>query len=158
MTKQDGEYFKNSTKCWICDNDYIENNVKVRYHCHITGKYRGSAHIEIVISSLKSQNSCLISQPKKLWFLSYYARTREIQSWKFKLESNKKSYLKCTSKPSYISLKIFDGNLVAIRKTKFGLKLNKPAYIGMCILYLSKVLMNSAMIKIHMATNRNHYS
>ena len=66
MTKQDGEYFKNSTKCWICDNDYIENNVKVRYHCHITGKYRGSAHIEIVISSLKSQNSCLISQPKKL--------------------------------------------------------------------------------------------
>ena len=32
------------TKCWICDNDYIDNNVKVRDHCHITGKYRGSVH------------------------------------------------------------------------------------------------------------------
>ena len=37
--------------------------------------------------------------------------------------------------------KIFDNNLVAIRKSKFPLKLNKPAYIGMCILELSKVLM-----------------
>ena len=30
---------KNSTKCWICDNDYVDNDVKVRDHCHITGKY-----------------------------------------------------------------------------------------------------------------------
>ena len=30
--------------CCICDNDYVDNDVKVRYHCHITGKYRGSAH------------------------------------------------------------------------------------------------------------------
>ena len=37
--------------------------------------------------------------------------------------------------------KIFDNNLVAIRKSKVSLKLNKPAYIGMCILELSKVLM-----------------
>ena len=34
----------NSTKCWICDNNYIHTDVKVRDHCHITGKYRGSAH------------------------------------------------------------------------------------------------------------------
>ena len=37
--------------------------------------------------------------------------------------------------------KIFDNNLVAIRKSKLALKLNKPAYIGMCILQFSKVLM-----------------
>ena len=43
MTQNDSEDFENSTKYWICDNDYIENNVK-RDHCHITGKYRGSAH------------------------------------------------------------------------------------------------------------------
>ena len=54
MTTEEGnEDFKSSTKCWICDNYYIENDVKVRDHCHITGKYRGSAHhIEIVISTL----------------------------------------------------------------------------------------------------------
>ena len=40
-----------------------------------------------------------------------------------------------------MSHKIFDNNLVKIRKTKVTLKFNKPAYIGMCILELSKVLM-----------------
>ena len=37
--------------------------------------------------------------------------------------------------------KIFENNLIAILKSKVALKLNKPAYIGMCILELSKVLM-----------------
>ena len=40
---------------------------------------------------------------------------------------SKKDYLKCTSKPSYMSRKIFDNSLVAIRKTKLALKLNKHA-------------------------------
>ena len=58
-----------------------------------------------------------------------------------KLANNEKDYLKCYSKSSYLLHKIFDNNLVAIRKSKLALKLNKPAYIGMCILELSKVLM-----------------
>ena len=59
-----------------------------------------------------------------------------------KLVNNEKDYLKCTSKPSYVSHKIFDNNLVVIRKSKLILKLNKSEYIGMCILDLSKVLMS----------------
>ena len=43
LTKEGNEDFKSTTKCWICDNDYIDNDVKVRDHCHIAGKYRGSA-------------------------------------------------------------------------------------------------------------------
>ena len=66
--------FKNSTKCWICDNDYIDNDIKVRDHYHITGKYRGSAHrgcninlklshkIPIVFHNLKNYDSHLIKQ------------------------------------------------------------------------------------------------
>ena len=27
MTKEDKEDFKNSTKCWICDNNYVDNDV-----------------------------------------------------------------------------------------------------------------------------------
>ena len=38
MTKEDSEYFKNATKCWICDDAYTDIDVKVRDHCHITGK------------------------------------------------------------------------------------------------------------------------
>ena len=37
--------------------------------------------------------------------------------------------------------KMFDNNLVTIRKKKVKLPLSKPAYVGMCILNLSKVLM-----------------
>ena len=40
-----------------------------------------------------------------------------------------------------MSIKIFDNNLVTTRNSKFALKLNKPAYTGMCILELIKVLM-----------------
>ena len=58
-----------------------------------------------------------------------------------KLVNNKEHYLKLASKPSYILHKIFDSKLVATQKSKVSLKLNKPSYIGMCILELSKVLM-----------------
>ena len=42
IIKDDNEDYKTSTKCWVCDNDYVDNDVKVRDH--ITGKYRDSAH------------------------------------------------------------------------------------------------------------------
>ena len=38
MTKKDNEDFQNSTTCRICDNDFIDNDVKERNHCHITRK------------------------------------------------------------------------------------------------------------------------
>ena len=44
MTNKNSKNFKNSTKCWICDNDYTDTDVKARDHCHNTGKYKGSAN------------------------------------------------------------------------------------------------------------------
>ena len=46
-----------------------------------------------------------------------------------KLVNNKKDHLKCTSRASYMPHKLFDNNLVPIRKSKFALKLNKRPYI-----------------------------
>ena len=40
-----------------------------------------------------------------------------------------------------MSSKIFNENLVAVHKIKETLTLNRPAYVGMCILDLSKTLM-----------------
>ena len=48
---------------------------------------------------------------------------------------------KLTSKPTYVSSKIFNENLMAVHKIKEALTLNRPAYVGMCILDLSKTLM-----------------
>ena len=40
-----------------------------------------------------------------------------------------------------MSRKLFDNNLVVIHKRKVALKFKKPAYIGIYILELSKILM-----------------
>ena len=50
MTKKDNEDLKDYTTCCICDNDYVGNDVKVRDHYHITGKYRDSAHRDFNIN------------------------------------------------------------------------------------------------------------
>ena len=69
MTKKDNKDFKNSTKCLICDNTYVDNDVKVRDHCH-----RGFAHrncnisiklnheISIAFHNLKNMDSHFIRQ------------------------------------------------------------------------------------------------
>ena len=52
---------------------------------------------------------------------------KKLKKWiDVKLINNEKDYLKCTSKPSYMSHKVFDNNLVARRKSKLELNLNKP--------------------------------
>ena len=58
-----------------------------------------------------------------------------------RLVTDEKKLLKMTSKPTYVSSKIFNENLVAVHKIKATLTLNRPAYIAMCILDLSKNLM-----------------
>ena len=49
---------------------------------------------------------------------------------------------KLTAKPTYVSSKIFNENLMAVHKVKETLTLNRPAYVGMCILDLSITLMH----------------
>ena len=44
MIKEDEEKFQKADECHICNKKYNETDVRVRDHCHITGKYRGSAH------------------------------------------------------------------------------------------------------------------
>ena len=48
MTKEGNDGFKNSTKYWICEYDYVDNDVRVRDHCQITGNTE-ALQIEIVI-------------------------------------------------------------------------------------------------------------
>ena len=74
VTKEDNEDFENSTKYWICNNDYVDGDVKVRDHCHITGKHRVSAHrdcnidvklnqkIRVAFYNLKNYDSYLLQE------------------------------------------------------------------------------------------------
>ena len=58
-----------------------------------------------------------------------------------RLVNNAKDYVKCISKPCFVSQKIFSKNFVAVHKTKLVLTCNKPIYVGFRILDLSKYLM-----------------
>ena len=46
MTKDDEQEFQKAEECHICNKKYTDKDIRVRDHCHITGKYRGSAHQE----------------------------------------------------------------------------------------------------------------
>lgn len=58
-----------------------------------------------------------------------------------RLVTDQKKLSKFVSKPTYVNSKIFNKNLVAVHKIKDTLVLGKPAYVGMCILDVSKRLM-----------------
>ena len=58
-----------------------------------------------------------------------------------KLINDKRMYQKIINKPSVISSKIIDKSFVAVHCSKKVLTLNKPIYVGFCILELSKLLM-----------------
>ena len=58
-----------------------------------------------------------------------------------RLVTSEEKLLKLSSKPTFVSSKIFNENLVAVHKIKETLTLDRPTYVGMCILDLSKTLM-----------------
>ena len=47
ITKKDKD-FENFTKFWVCDNVYVDGDVKVGDCCRINVKYRGSAYRKLI--------------------------------------------------------------------------------------------------------------
>ena len=145
ITKEDNGYFENSTKCQICDSDYIDNDVKVRDHCHITGKYRGSLHgncninvnlnleIPVVFHNVKNYNSYLIMQElgkfnlkinvipnsrEKHMSFSINNKLRFIDSFQF-LSSSLDSLVKNLSNDDFKYMtQEFDNNVLGLVKRK----------------------------------------
>ena len=44
MSDEDEQKGKRAKECYICGKSYSQKDIRVRDHCHVTGKYRGSAH------------------------------------------------------------------------------------------------------------------
>ena len=45
---KDWKKFRNETACWLCRKEFKKEGekMKVRDHCHYTGKFRGAAHLD----------------------------------------------------------------------------------------------------------------
>ena len=79
----------------------------------------------------------------KLMINSIYGKTMENLRKRInvRLVNNKKNFLKYTSRPTYVTHKLFDEGYVAIHEFKPVLVLNKPIYVGFTVLELSKWMM-----------------
>ena len=58
-----------------------------------------------------------------------------------KLVNTEEKFKKLVAKPNFKSRKIFSENLISVHMKKTSLTMNKPVYLGMCILDLSKTIM-----------------
>ena len=56
-----------------------------------------------------------------------------------KLITTKKRKIKLVSEPNYLATKQFSEDLIAIEMKKAKVKMNKPLYLGMSILDISKI-------------------
>ena len=79
----------------------------------------------------------------KLMINSVYGKTIENlrKRINLRLVNNEKDFLKYTSKPTYVTHKLFDKDFAAIHEIKLVLMLNKPIYVGFTVLELSKWMM-----------------
>ena len=74
LTKDDELNLKDADKCHIYDKEYFEKDIRARDHCHVTGKYRVSAHqdcninyrltdkIPVIFHNLRGYDSHFIMQ------------------------------------------------------------------------------------------------
>ena len=79
MSTEDEEGLQLSNKCWTCNKLFNVGDNKVRDHCHITGKYRGSARwsckinlrltkkVPVIFHSLRGYDSHLTLRPRNTY-------------------------------------------------------------------------------------------
>ena len=84
---------------------------------------------------------------------------------KVRLVNNEKDFLKYTSRPTYITHKIFGKDYADIHEIKPVFILNKPIYIGFTVLDLSKwemydfqynFIKNKLMLNCHLLTRQSY--
>ena len=79
----------------------------------------------------------------KLMINSVYGKTIENLRKRInaRFVNNDKNFLKHTSRPTYVTHKLFDKDFAAIHEIKPVLILNKPIYVGFTVLDLHKWMM-----------------
>ena len=125
---------------------YLKLGLKLT-HIHSGIKFKESPWLEKYISL----NTKLRTEAKnefekdffKLMNNSVFGKTMENirNRVNIKLVNDKKQAEKLSAKPNFKHCNIFSEDLVAIHMKKTKLDFNKPVYLGMCILDLSKTLM-----------------
>jgi len=125
---------------------YLELGLKVQ-KIHRVLEFRQSKwlkqYIDFNTEMRKNAKNSFEKDFFKLMNNSVFGKTMENLRKRTNIElvTNETRLQKLTAKPTYVSSKIFDENLVGVHSKKERLLLDKPSYVGMSILDLSKTLM-----------------
>ena len=114
---------------------------------HRVLKFKQSDWMKKYIDFNTKKRMCAINDFEKDFFKlminSVYGKTMENLRKRVNVRfiNNKKYFLKYTSRPTYVTHKLFNKSFAAIHEVKPVLILNKPIYVGFTVLDLSKWLM-----------------
>lgn len=149
MSDEEEEMFKAAQDCHICEQQYGDNDVRVRDHCHILLLADVFENLrETCLLYYKLDPAHYFTSPGLSWDVIMkmpgirLELTTDVDMLQF-FEKGMRggiSYI-LVSKPTYVNSKIFNEDLVAVHKIRETLILDRPVYVGLCILDLSKTLM-----------------
>ena len=122
---------------------YLELGLKVHRVLEFSQKKWLKSNIDFNTEMRKDAKNSFEKDFFKLMNNSVFGKTMENRRKRTNIElvTDEKRLLKLTAKPTYVTSKIFDENLVGVHTKKERLLLDKPSFVGMCILDLSKTLM-----------------
>ena len=125
---------------------YLDLGLKIKKVHRVLKFYRSpwlKQYIDFNTEKRKNTKTSFKNDFFKLMNNSVFGKTTENLRKRvdIRLVTDEKKLDKLTSKPTYVISKIFNENLMAVHKVKETLTQNRPAYVGMCILDLSKMLM-----------------
>jgi len=69
MSEEDEINYQNNNICWMCENEIKTNEIKVRDHDHLNGKYRGPANYECNINCKKPKRIPIIFHNSSNYYL-----------------------------------------------------------------------------------------
>ena len=169
MTKEDNKNFKNSTKCWICDDHCVDNDVQARDHSHITGKYSGSAHrnyknnlklnhkISIVFLNSKKYDSHLIMEELVKFSLKKSVIPNRLETY-MSLSINNKLRFIASFQFLSSSLDILDKNLNDFRYLRQELDTNLLDLVKQKVFYPYEYMSNFEKFKDELPNKEKFYS
>ena len=67
VEEEEEQRFEQSNICWICNKLFEVSDEKVRDHCHIRRKYRGTAHWSCNINRKITKKVPVIFHNLKVW-------------------------------------------------------------------------------------------
>ncbi|KYN04790.1 hypothetical protein ALC62_04328 [Cyphomyrmex costatus] len=168
FTRDDWRRFDSATHCHICERPFAPGDERARDHCHLTGRYRGPAHkgcnvnykdspyVPVVFHNLSGYDAIEFNTQfrtraendfeKNLYKLinnAMFGKTMEnvrervdvklVTAWEGRYGAEA-----LIAKPNFHSRSVFTENLIAVELRKLEVKFDKPIYVGMCILDISK--------------------